>query len=90
MPKWDEAHGGHVLNFHGRVTESSVKNFQLCVQDCEEVSLQFGRVGKHKFTMDVSVRSLELCGQLGGSRGCFNSRCFPAAAPSWRHLGMFS
>jgi hypothetical protein len=29
-PKWDDVHGGHVLNFQGRVTESSVKNFQLC------------------------------------------------------------
>ena len=32
-PKWDDAHGGHVLNFQGRVTESSVKNFQLCPAD---------------------------------------------------------
>lgn len=56
IPKWDDAHGGHVLNFHGRVTESSVKNFQLCcvdIDDQEEVVLQFGRVGKNKFTMDL-------------------------------------
>lgn len=56
QPKWDEAHGGHVLNFQGRVTESSVKNFQLCspdADDAEEVLLQFGRVGKHKFNMDL-------------------------------------
>ncbi len=55
-PKWDEQHGGHVLNFQGRVTESSVKNFQLCCQDSEdpeEVVLQFGRVGKNRFTMDL-------------------------------------
>lgn len=104
-PKWDEAHGGHVLNFQvsvsgslyfplfhrescpinlvierklegyiskqccklltfllcvavcqGRVTESSVKNFQLCcpgAEDGDQVALQFGRVGKHKFTMDL-------------------------------------
>lgn len=55
-PKWDEAHGGHVLNFQGRVTESSVKNFQLCClesEDPEDVVLQFGRVGKNKFTMDL-------------------------------------
>jgi tubby-related protein 1 len=64
--KWDDVHGGHVLNFNGRVTESSVKNFQLkvvgrygsntvanqCVED-ETVVLQFGRVGKNEFTMDV-------------------------------------
>jgi len=55
-PKWDETHGGHVLNFQGRVTESSVKNFQLCcssLEDPDQVVLQFGRVGKHKFTMDL-------------------------------------
>mmetsp|Transcript_11899 Transcript_11899/g.19645 ORF Transcript_11899/g.19645 Transcript_11899/m.19645 type:complete len:561 (+) Transcript_11899:86-1768(+) len=55
-PKWDEAHGGHVLNFQGRVTESSVKNFQLCWpggEDPDQVVLQFGRVGKHKFNMDL-------------------------------------
>mmetsp|Transcript_9111 Transcript_9111/g.8982 ORF Transcript_9111/g.8982 Transcript_9111/m.8982 type:complete len:404 (-) Transcript_9111:322-1533(-) len=59
-PKWDDAHGGHVLNFQGRVTESSVKNFQLCsasirngVVPNDDVVLQFGRVAKHKFTLDV-------------------------------------
>ena len=31
-PVWDANHGGHVLNFHGRVTKSSVKNFQLCIE----------------------------------------------------------
>jgi hypothetical protein len=63
-PKWDDAHGGHVLNFQGRVTESSVKNFQLCSANIsssagggnmpnDDVILQFGRVAKHKFTLDV-------------------------------------
>lgn len=28
-PRWDARARGHVLNFHGRVTVSSVKNFQL-------------------------------------------------------------
>lgn len=37
------------------MTESSVKNFQLICEAVtgDEVTLQFGRVGKHKFTMDV-------------------------------------
>ena len=67
-PKWDEAHGGHVLNFQGRVTESSVKNFQLCCPELSKVSssrtsyehsvysdvvLQFGKTGHDKFSMDV-------------------------------------
>merc|ERR1711871_238356 len=54
-PKWDEHAGGHVLNFHGRVTLSSVKNFQLTSDATgEDTVLQFGRVDKDKFTMDVS------------------------------------
>ena len=53
-PKWDAYHGGHVLNFRGRVTQSSVKNFQLCSSETgEDIVLQFGRVGKHRFSMDV-------------------------------------
>ena len=53
-PKWDEQAGGHVLNFHGRVTQSSVKNFQLvCDLTGEQTVLQFGRVDKDVFTLDV-------------------------------------
>ena len=61
VPKWDSVHGGHVLNFGGRVTESSVKNFQLTVSenadgiiDDDITVLQFGKVDKNKFSMDVS------------------------------------
>ncbi|OQR89265.1 tubby-like protein [Achlya hypogyna] len=45
-PKYDEKARGHVLNFNGRVTMSSVKNFQLqCDGDGDDdVTLQFGRV----------------------------------------------
>lgn len=53
-PRWNEQVGAYVLNFNGRVTMASVKNFQLV--DPEEqnvVVLQFGRVGKDEFTMDV-------------------------------------
>lgn len=54
QPKWDEQQKGHVLNFEGRVTESSVKNFQLISNVTgEDVVLQFGRVGKERFSMDV-------------------------------------
>mmetsp|Transcript_9801 Transcript_9801/g.16289 ORF Transcript_9801/g.16289 Transcript_9801/m.16289 type:complete len:391 (-) Transcript_9801:144-1316(-) len=52
-PKWDATQKGHVLNFEGRVTKSSVKNFQLTVEGNEEVCLQFGRVDDDKFSMDV-------------------------------------
>lgn len=60
-PKWDDVHLGHVLNFQGRVTESSVKNFQLCCPELppssseanSDVVLQFGKAGRDRFSMDV-------------------------------------
>ena len=52
-PRWNEQVGAYVLNFNGRVTMASVKNFQLInPEDQERVVLQFGRVAKEKFTMD--------------------------------------
>merc|ERR1711904_459469 len=52
-PKWNESVGAFVLNFNKRVTQASVKNFQLIsVEDQETVVLQFGRVGKETFNMD--------------------------------------
>jgi tubby-related protein 1 len=43
-----------VLNFNGRVTMASVKNFQLVSPDDDEtVLLQFGRTDKDRFTMDI-------------------------------------
>lgn len=52
-PRWNESVGAYVLNFNGRVTMASVKNFQLVLpSDQETVILQFGRVGKDNFTMD--------------------------------------
>lgn len=52
-PKWNETIGAYVLNFNKRVTEASVKNFQLISStDPETVYLQFGRVGKEEFNLD--------------------------------------
>ena len=46
--------GAYVLNFNGRVTMASVKNFQLVDPDEQNaVVLQFGRVAKDEFTMDM-------------------------------------
>ncbi|RDX95476.1 Tubby-like F-box protein 3, partial [Mucuna pruriens] len=59
--RWHEQLQCWCLNFHGRVTVASVKNFQLAAlpenglagpQEGEEVILQFGKVGKDLFTMD--------------------------------------
>ncbi|CAA0808547.1 Tubby-like F-box protein 7 [Striga hermonthica] len=53
-PRWHENLECWCLNFHGRVTVASVKNFQMggSVDDEETVILQFGKVGDDTFTMD--------------------------------------
>ncbi|GAB4839413.1 Tubby-like F-box protein 5 [Ancistrocladus abbreviatus] len=61
-PRWHEQLQCWCLNFKGRVTVASVKNFQLvaAVDPChniptteqEKVFLQFGKIGKDIFTMD--------------------------------------
>lgn len=53
-PWWNVELGSFVLNFRGRVSVASVKNFQLCDRnDHEHIMLQFGRIkGRHSFTMD--------------------------------------
>jgi hypothetical protein len=53
-PWWNVELGSFVLNFGGRVSVASVKNFQLCDRnDQDYIMLQFGRVqGRHSFTMD--------------------------------------
>eukprot|EP00929_Paragymnodinium_shiwhaense_P043379 TRINITY_DN2230_c0_g1_i1.p1 TRINITY_DN2230_c0_g1~~TRINITY_DN2230_c0_g1_i1.p1 ORF type:complete len:527 (+),score=132.37 TRINITY_DN2230_c0_g1_i1:143-1723(+) len=52
-PKWNEQIGAFVLNFNKRVTQASVKNFQLTnAEDPDTIYLQFGRVGKDVFNMD--------------------------------------
>ena len=55
-PWWNVEIGAFVLNFGGRVSVASVKNFQLCDRDDHDnIMLQFGRIeGRHSFTMDFS------------------------------------
>ncbi|MCP9261886.1 Tubby-like protein [Dirofilaria immitis] len=52
-PVWNEDTQSYVLNFHGRVTQPSVKNFQI-VHDADPkyIVMQFGRIGYDAFTMD--------------------------------------
>ncbi|CAN6975922.1 hypothetical protein IGI04_036874 [Brassica rapa subsp. trilocularis] len=68
QPRWHEQLQCWCLNFRGRVTVASVKNFQLVAArqpptqgaaaaapshpEQEKVILQFGKVGKDMFTMD--------------------------------------
>ncbi|CAD6191773.1 unnamed protein product [Caenorhabditis auriculariae] len=52
-PIWNEDTQSYVLNFHGRVTQASVKNFQIVHEaDQEYIVMQFGRVSDEHFTMD--------------------------------------
>ncbi|GAB2224867.1 hypothetical protein Droror1_Dr00005645 [Drosera rotundifolia] len=61
-PRWHEQLQCWCLNFKGRVTVSSVKNFQLVAAmepfhdvpalEQEKVILQFGKIAKDVFTMD--------------------------------------
>jgi len=54
-PKWNEQMRAYCLNFHGRVTKASVKNFQLSDDvEGDSVMLQFGKVGQDAFTMDFT------------------------------------
>ncbi|CAA2957278.1 tubby-like F-box protein 5 isoform X2 [Olea europaea var. sylvestris] len=62
IPRWHEQLQCWCLNFRGRVTVASVKNFQLVaavdasknvpIAEQEKVILQFGKIGKDIFTMD--------------------------------------
>ncbi|KAI4372479.1 hypothetical protein MLD38_010703 [Melastoma candidum] len=59
-PRWHEHLQCWCLNFHGRVTKASVKNFQLVASpengptgpQHEKIIVQFGKVDKDVFTMD--------------------------------------
>lgn len=52
-PVWNDETQSYVLNFHGRVTKASVKNFQLIHDsDPEYICMQFGRTADDIFTMD--------------------------------------
>ncbi|XP_069462201.1 tubby protein-like isoform X2 [Ambystoma mexicanum] len=54
-PSWNEETQSYVLNFHGRVTHASVKNFQIIhTADPDYIVMQFGRVAEDVFTMDYS------------------------------------
>lgn len=53
VPKWNQSMNAYCLNFGGRVTQASVKNFQLVADGDESRDvLQFGRVGPNQFSMD--------------------------------------
>lgn len=76
-PRWHEQLQCWCLNFKGRVTVASVKNFQLVAAtepsqgdsqaaEQDKVLLQFGKIGKDTFTMDYkyplsAVQAFAIC-----------------------------
>ena len=55
QPVWSDETQAYVLNFHGRVTQASVKNFQLVHSADEDyIVLQFGRIAENTFTLDYN------------------------------------
>ncbi|KAI8874114.1 hypothetical protein GQ42DRAFT_116959 [Ramicandelaber brevisporus] len=53
-PQWNETTASYILNFGGRVTVPSVKNFQIVhEQDPDYIAMQFGRISDNEFTLDV-------------------------------------
>ncbi|MGH0115618.1 UNVERIFIED_CONTAM: hypothetical protein FKN15_037941 [Acipenser sinensis] len=54
-PVWNDDTQSYVLNFHGRVTMASVKNFQIVHEnDLDYIVMQFGRVAEDIFTLDYN------------------------------------
>ncbi|XP_075707275.1 tubby protein homolog [Rhinoderma darwinii] len=52
-PVWNDETQSYVLNFHGRVTHPSIKNFQIVhSDDVDYIIMQFGRIADDAFTMD--------------------------------------
>jgi hypothetical protein len=53
-PRWHDELQCWCLDFQGRVTQASVKNFQLVHPDTDVVVLQFGKVRVHRGLRQVS------------------------------------
>jgi len=83
-PRWHDAYQCWCLDFGGRVTQASVKNFQLVAQGSSRVLMQFGRTShKDIFVMDYEVRPTHVGAalwlQLACLRGLTRLFCFPSA-----------
>ncbi|XP_048033807.1 tubby-related protein 1 isoform X4 [Megalobrama amblycephala] len=54
-PVWNDDTASYVLNFSGRVTQASIKNFQIVhSKDNSYIVMQFGRVADDMFTLDYN------------------------------------
>ena len=60
VPQWDGVLRGYTLDFHGRATKASEKNFQLvAASDPEKVVMLFGKQSEDRFALDFRY---PLCG----------------------------
>jgi len=51
--EWDKELKSYVLNYHGRATQASVKNFQICHSSKPDfVIMQLGKIDLNEFNMD--------------------------------------
>nr|XP_038024473.1 tubby-related protein 1 [Anas platyrhynchos] len=84
-PVWNDETQSYVLNFHGRVTHASVKNFQIVHgSDPDYIVMQFGRVADDAFTMDYNYPLCALQAfaiALSSFDGKAGLRVAPHAAP---------
>ncbi|XP_077449421.1 tubby-related protein 3 isoform X2 [Stigmatopora argus] len=54
-PMWNDDTQSYILNFYGRVTQASIKNFQIVHdKDPDYIVMQFGRVAEDIFTLDYN------------------------------------
>lgn len=52
-PNWNERSACYTLNFYGRVSKASAKNFQIVdPEDKDTVYLMFGKIGNDNFHLD--------------------------------------
>ena len=49
-PLWNDSSQVYQLDFGGRVTQESAKNFQI--EHCGDQVMQFGRIDSHAYTLD--------------------------------------
>ena len=54
-PVWDAVKNTYILDFRGRVTQASIRNFQAVRAEKEdEIVIQFGKVGDNSYTLDFT------------------------------------
>lgn len=74
-PRWNDALGAYCLNFGGRVTHASVKNFQLvALDDPEHIVLQFGKARPRQANPASCLPNLHVH---------LHMSCLPCPTTSW-------